>query len=253
MKRRCEWSTSPFQCGVLLRPMERAEFDRMSRCIMEHAFASENELCDGDFLEADPAVQVQTDRLSRVARQTPLMVHGRDLAKTYFLDLIVQGAFMVELKAGAALAGEHENQLLNYLFLLDVLYGKLINFGLRSTEYRRANAVESTAERYNVQFHTERRQPVGERCELLRARLTELFSVWGAFLDVYLYEKALIRFVGSRNAVMRVVPMARSGSPPGNKRLPVLNEHVGLQMTALSAASAKAYESQARRFLAITT
>jgi GxxExxY protein len=58
----------------------------------------------------------------------PVFYKGRELQKRYIPDLIVHGAIIVELKAVANLAPEHESQLLNYLRISRSKVGYLINF-----------------------------------------------------------------------------------------------------------------------------
>jgi GxxExxY protein len=58
----------------------------------------------------------------------PVFYKGRELQKRYIPDLVVHGAIIVELKAVANLAPEHESQLLNYLRISRSNVGYLINF-----------------------------------------------------------------------------------------------------------------------------
>lgn len=63
---------------------------------------------------------------------------GRTLQRRYVPDLVVAGGVVVELKAAAALASEHEAQLFNYLHLARARVGYLINFGHPGTlQWRR--------------------------------------------------------------------------------------------------------------------
>jgi len=52
-------------------------------------------------------------------------------------DLFISGWLIVELKAVAALAPEHEVQTVNYLTALEQDFGLLINFGARSLQFKR--------------------------------------------------------------------------------------------------------------------
>ena len=54
---------------------------------------------------------------------------GRELKKRYVPDLFVLGCPVVELKAVAVLAPEHEAQLMNYLRIARQPVGYLVNFG----------------------------------------------------------------------------------------------------------------------------
>ena len=63
--------------------------------------------------------------------KTPLKVtyKNQPLQKTYFPDLIVHEHIVVELKAVAALAPEHEAQVINYLRICGKSVDYLVNFG----------------------------------------------------------------------------------------------------------------------------
>ena len=50
-----------------------------------------------------------------------------DFCKTYYLDLLVQRGAVFELKAVESLSERHRRQLLQYLFLIDLPHGKLVN------------------------------------------------------------------------------------------------------------------------------
>ncbi len=72
--------------------------------------------------------------------QRPLRIHykSHELQARYVPDLMVHGAIVVELKAVAAIAPEHEGQLLNYMRVTKSPVGYLINFGpLGKLEWKR--------------------------------------------------------------------------------------------------------------------
>jgi GxxExxY protein len=63
---------------------------------------------------------------------------GRELKKRYVPDLCVFGSLVVELKAVAELAPEHEAQLINYMRIARQAVGYLVNFGHKRTlEWKR--------------------------------------------------------------------------------------------------------------------
>ena len=74
----------------------------------------------------------------RVHRQRELTVRYRDVVVGEFrVDLLVEEALIVEIKAAAALAPAHESQLLNYLRASGLEVGLLLNFGPRPSIRRR--------------------------------------------------------------------------------------------------------------------
>lgn len=67
-----------------------------------------------------------------VDEQKPIEVYYEDEnVGNYFADLVIENLVIVELKAGAGLAEEHEAQLLNYLKATDIEVGQLLNFGVK--------------------------------------------------------------------------------------------------------------------------
>lgn len=66
-----------------------------------------------------------------VQQQQPLNVHDEDgeLLGEFFADLVVNGEFIIELKAVRHLLDEHTAQVLGYLRASRHEHGMLINFG----------------------------------------------------------------------------------------------------------------------------
>jgi GxxExxY protein len=112
----------------------------LTKRIIGCAFEVINELGAG-FLES-----VYEKSLSLALRQSglnvelqkPVAVHFRStLVGEFFVDLLVEGKFLVELKAVKNLAPEHSAQIINYLNATGIQVGLLINFGNPRLEYRR--------------------------------------------------------------------------------------------------------------------
>ncbi|MGB3713184.1 MAG: GxxExxY protein [Candidatus Promineifilaceae bacterium] len=65
-----------------------------------------------------------------VQQQAPIDVtYNGLLVGSYFADLLVDEAVILELKAAKAIAEEHEAQLLNYLKATEIDVGLILNFG----------------------------------------------------------------------------------------------------------------------------
>lgn len=246
---------SPFHCPIPLKRLARDEFDMMSREIMAHVFASQNELgrlCDESVYQSDIALRLQAAGFASVAAEVPMKVSLHDFVKTYRLDLVIENAFVVELKTTDALRQEHDSQLLNYLLILEVPHGKLINLRPASVEYRTINAAVSADKRRHFEISIQAWQPQTSRCGLLLEHMTEVLSAWGAFLDCHLYEEALIHFLGGEYAVLQNIPLKRAGFSLGTQKMPLVTDSVAFRLTALAPEASKGYEAQLRRFLALT-
>jgi len=63
-------------------------------------------------------------------RAAPIVYKGVRLKSTYYIDLVVEGLVIVELKAVAVLAEVHKRQVLTQLKLTDLPVGLLLNFNV---------------------------------------------------------------------------------------------------------------------------
>jgi GxxExxY protein len=72
-----------------------------------------------------------------IDRQYPVPVRFRgEVIGSYYADLMVNRAVLLELKTARALEKSHESQLLHYLRATDIEVGLLLNFGSRP-QFRR--------------------------------------------------------------------------------------------------------------------
>ena len=72
-------------------------------------------------------------------QQYPLSVWDEDgtVLGEYYVDLLVEGALVVEIKAAKTLAVEHDAQILGYLRSAKLEHGLLINFGAPRFQIRK--------------------------------------------------------------------------------------------------------------------
>ena len=112
--------------------MEKTEYDRLTESIIGSAIAVHRALGPGLLESANEAclafelVQRGHDVLRQVA--LPVKYRGVSLDCGYRMDLIVDGAVVVELKAVSELHALHRAQLLSYWKLSGHHVGLLINF-----------------------------------------------------------------------------------------------------------------------------
>jgi len=115
--------------------MEGVELNRVTESIIGAAIEVHRALGPGlleSAYEACLAFEL-AERGLKVEQQKPLPViyRGKRLDCGYRLDLLVEGAVIVEIKAVDALAPIHEAQLLSYLRLSGCKLGLLINFNVK--------------------------------------------------------------------------------------------------------------------------
>src|SRR5580698_6452788 len=120
----------PIHCPITIAALNADEFEKLDYRLMGHVYASQNELgrlCDECVYEADLKARLLADGFRSVQTQVPVTVTHRDFSKTYRLDLVADNT-IYELKAETNLVVEHDTQLFNYMFLLGIQRGKLLNF-----------------------------------------------------------------------------------------------------------------------------
>jgi len=244
----------PIHCPVCVPVLEAEAFAAVDYRVMGHAYAVQNDLgrlCDECAYQIELAARLSADGCATVHTRVPLQVAHRSFSKTYYLDLIAEGA-LYDLKTAAAWAGEHDTQLLNYILLLGLRRGKLINFRTPKVEGRLlATGLDQEARR-RVVLQTGHWQDLTRQCAKLRETSSELLADWGAFLDLALYEEALVHFLGGAEQVNQRVSLARNGIELGTQRFHLHSPAVAFRLTAFTEGQAT-IESHLRRLLAITS
>jgi GxxExxY protein len=233
-----------------LRRPTQDEFGDIAYRVMEVIFAVHRDL--GRFMEEEIYQREIARRLTVAQIEIPLTATFEDFAKTYFADLLVDGAAFFELKAVESLAPRHRSQLINYLLLAEMPHGKLINFRGELVEHEFVNATLLRPDRCNFevcssQWHA---SVVGERdvCGWLIAALHD----WGVGLDFSLYEDACIHFFGGKDCVHGDVEIVSGGRAIGVQAVRLAAPGVAFKVTTLPLNSCSSFEDHARRFLAHT-
>jgi GxxExxY protein len=243
----------PITKPIISGPIHQKEFAKLDYEVMRHAFECQTELgrlCDEAIYQNDLAARLQAAGLP-VRTEAQVTVQHRGFAKTYLLDMVVAHAGIYELKTARDLAGEHEAQLLNYLFLGDARHGKLINFRSGQVQARFINATLSQTERcrFNVEMNDWKEPEPTDRA--FRESLLGLLQDWGCCLDLALYTEALIHFAGGAGRVTQRLPLTRSERVLGTQRWHLLNADTAFWITGLTEGMAE-YEQHLRALLRLT-
>lgn len=243
----------PVHCPVKITSLSADEFEQLDYRVMGHVYASQNELgrlCDEYAYEADLKARLLAGGFRSVQTQVPVTVTHRDFSKTYRLDLIADDA-LYEIKTDTVLVGEHEAQLFNYLFLLGIQRGKLLNF--RPPKVQGKIMATSLTQEAGHRFSAvaERWKALTPACATLHQTLCDLLKDWGTFLSVSLYQEALIHFLGGASNVEQRVNLGRAGIDLGAQRMLAHAPGVVFHMTAVTE-DQQFIDSHLRRLLALT-
>jgi GxxExxY protein len=243
----------PIHCPVNIASPSADEFEKLDFRVMAHAYASQNELgrlCDECAYHADTKARLLTEGFRSVLAEVPLTVTHRDFLKKYYLDLVVDDA-LYELKTERAFIGEDEAQLFNYMFLLGIQRGKLLNFRPPKVQGKIVATGLTQEERRRFTATTERWSDLTPGCAVLRKTMLDLLQDWGAFLDVALYQEALIHFLGGASNIERRVGLHRDGLDLGGQRMFIHAPGIAFRVTAFTESQSHV-ESHLRRLLALT-
>jgi GxxExxY protein len=183
----------PITVANPIRVVDQDEFMAIDHEVMKHAFAIHNRygaLCDEKVYNDELAYRCAKAGLTSF-RETSIAVTHKSFKKTYYIDVVVGGAAVYELKAVKELAARHGLQLLNYLLLIGAKHGKVMTFGGKSVAFRFISTNLDPTKRHEMEVNTERWVACCERDEKLPAVLSSLVDDWGGFLSVSLYREAL--------------------------------------------------------------
>jgi GxxExxY protein len=229
-------SQMPVSIPFALKSIDQNSFAKLDFEVMRHAFECQNDLgqlCEEGIYQQDLRHRLTCSGIPAFT-EVPITVTHRDFTKTYWLDLAIDNSAIYELKTASALIGDHEAQLLNYLFLCGSHHGKLINFRRSKVEARFVNAPASYADRSNLLINADRWSARDQTDEKFLNTIFELTKNWGWGLDLALYAEALIHFAGGELAVAQRLPLKRGGVALGNQLFHLLSDDTAFRLTALN-------------------
>ena len=214
----CVVFVMPIVAELKVTNLSKEEFAKIDRIVMGCAYQSQNELgrfCDESVYENDLAERLRSSGLHDVHTQVSVKAVYDAFEKEYLIDLIANNV-VYELKTVNELSAIHEAQILNYMMLLGVNRGKLINFRSEKVQGSLKFSPVSTNDRYQPEFDDTMWEPLSENCKALRQHLVSLVKDWGCYLDYHLYEQALIHHFGGESYATARYPMERNGIKLGS-------------------------------------
>lgn len=243
----------PVNLTVQLEAIPQDQFQKIDYAVMGCAFSIHNDL--GRLLNESvyqEALKRSCEALSiNCLREVKIVVSHKSFTKKYYLDLLVNNGTIYELKAVDALSPSHESQLLNYLLLCNLPFGKIINFRGKSVETRYVSTTLNTYQRKEFKIHTDDWKPQSIYCESIPTIISELISDLGTHLDLSLYNEALVHLIAPYQSLQKPVELSRESESIGHQNLNLLNGTTSLTVSSLRS-GLQSYESQLHRLLSHT-
>ena len=222
------------ECGVPVVLIDQERFHEIDRIVMGQSFALQNEM--GRFFDEriyqEELLRRCTDAGMSVQREVLLRISHRDFHKDYFLDFLVENSALFEMKAVDGLNSNHQRQLLNYLHLLNLQHGKLINFRPASVESRFVSTQLTKEKRLAFSMDKTKWDHESEESEVLSDALAGLLGEWGVFLDSNLYREALLHLTAEKSLGLQEVEIVRSGRAIGIQKMCLLTPDAAWHLSA---------------------
>lgn len=239
----------PVSCGLHIEPITTDKFAALDYRVMNCAFVTQNligRLADERIYEALLAHRLEDIGL-RCHRQVPIQVTHKTFQKTYFLDIVVDGCGVYELKTASQITGDHLSQLLNYLHLLNLPRGKLINFRSPKVESQFVNAPISASDRHTLEVDARHSSNANELAELVLEILRDL----GTSLSLSLYQEIVVHLLGGEESVVKFLPLADGTKNLGNQRFYLSTSTEAFHITCFPSATEQ-YEQHLQLLLQLS-
>jgi GxxExxY protein len=242
-----ERDTTTIAVDAELRRLNQQEFGAVAYHVMECVFEIHREL--GRFFDEAVYRDAIAARLPQSRKEVRIAVRFDGFLKEYLVDLLVEGGAVFELKTVEALGSRHEAQLINYLLLMGLSHGKLVNLRSERVQHHFVNTSLSLADRTEFAVDASEWSPVESCHQALLPWLEGAVRQWGTGLARRLYEEAVIHFFGGVEKVLGHTAALFEGQ---HIRLqPVLwaGPDTIFKVTALESKSLDAHEEHLRRFV----
>ncbi len=178
--------------------------------------------------------QCRREGLSQIETEVPIRVIHGSFEKLYYVDLLIEGGALFELKAAEAINSSHWNQTLNYLYLADLNRAKIISFRGDQVIHKFVSTRVTRANRLDYTVNTSRWRDLCNEDQMLFELVTSLLADWGSFLSISLYQEAVTHFFGGNDIVVRLLPVFRDGKQVSKQHVRLHGPQVAFAMTAFS-------------------
>jgi len=247
-------NSMPIEPSVTIKPILEDEFHSIDYEIMGVVFEMHKELgrfCDEKIYQNELAYRCQKMGFGEVATEIPIRVSYKEFQKHYYIDLLVDGRIMYELKTVEAITGQHRKQTLNYLFLMGMRHGKLVNMRPQSVQHNFVSTRLTPEKRYSFTIDDQKWKDLNDDSLWVKDLIVNLLAEWGAFLDTNLFYDAISHFRGGVEHVIKKIPVTIDSRVLGTQHMHLLKPEVAFKISSVTRAISS-YENHIRRFLSHT-
>ena len=239
----------PILVRAEIRRLNDDEFGHVVHETMRHVFAVHNEI--GRFFDEKIYQREIASRIPGAEMEVAIDVTSESFSKIYYIDLLVGGGAIFELKAVEALSQRHRSQLMHYLFLTQLPHGKLVNLRPERVSHEFINNVLTREDRTGFAVADEGWSETQD-CRV-KDRMVAALRDWGAALDLDLYAEAATHFCGRDGEPLSDIEIRVGDHVLGVQKVRLADPATAIKITCLDADSLPDFECHARRFLSHTS
>jgi hypothetical protein len=224
----------PIEINTAIEALEQEQFHALDRRIMGVIFDIHNEfgpLLDEGLYKLEITERCRALGIEPVEREVRIRVEHETFSKDYFMDLLFCRGAMLEAKVAEALVPSHRGQALNYLLLAGLKHGRLVNLRTERVQHEFVSTTLTAEERRRFKVIEHDWVAPEEQSRLLKIKMIDLLTDWGAFLDIGLYREALIHFMGGPGVVCKPVQIFSGSRPLGTQNLNLISEDAAFALT----------------------
>lgn len=223
------------ECDLGVAGVDRERFYAIDYQVMRHAFDIHNQLgrfCDERIYQEELLNRCRASGLA-AEREVRLRVSYGSFLKCYYMDAVIENGVVYELKTTDELSNKHKTQLINYLLLAGLNYGKIINFRPSSVGSWFVTTTLSSSERVLFRINDHQWVADDEADHEIHDVFCELLHEWGAYLEAGLYKEALLHFMKGPDAGLLPVKIKMDGRDIGMQNMCLLNPETAWIITAI--------------------
>lgn len=209
----------PISTSVPIVVSDQETFHAIDRIATGCAFNIHNDLgryLDERLYQAEMAARIADQKLVSV-REMKITVTLDDFTHQYYVDVLVEGGVIVEIKAAETLTRAHKAQVLNYLYLCGPHHATLLNFRTPRVQHEFISTRLTPDLRRRVTWELSEWKPLSPGCVILYETMKRALADWGSGLDPTLYRDAITHFLGGEANVVREVEITSAHGTVGTQ------------------------------------
>jgi GxxExxY protein len=241
----------PIEVSLEIQVLNQADFHTLHHQLLGIVFEVHNQF--GRFLnemlfKKEIAARCEAAGLGPALREIQVRVSHDGFCKDYFLDLLLCHSLLVEIKAAETLTLAHRSQTLNYVLLIGLRHGSLINLRPERVQHEFVSTGLTPEKRRQFAVIEKGWRALDDESKWLKDKTIALLEDWSAFLEISLYRDAIAHFLGGAQTVVKPVPVYSGHRLLGEQPVHLLNSETAFAFTAITGDRSGMEEHQ-RRFL----